>query len=101
MNRKQKRALAQMQTQNAKQLTYERQQIQKEEKALFLKQPWYKRLGLFFKKLPTKKAKALFLVMSPLIFCVLLPIHFVISTIKLDIAWTWAGQLLYSFKSGK
>lgn len=101
INRQQRRALAQMQTSNAKQLTRERQEIQKQEKEMFLKLPWYRRLGLFYKKLPTTRAKVVFFILSPVVFGVFLPIHFIISLLKIDVAWTWAGQILYSFKNGK
>ena len=101
LNRSQKRELAKAQTKNAVALTYERQKIQREKKDLFLKLPWYNRLKMFYEKLPTSKAKKVFWILSPLVFGLFIPIHFVISICKLDVAWTWSGQILYSFKNGK
>ena len=101
MNRAQKRALAKMQVGHAKQLTHERQQIIREEKAEYLRQPFYKRLLTFYELIPTKKAKVVFWLWSPVIFGIFLPIQAVVALTKVDIAWKWTNQILYSFLNGK
>ena len=101
MNRAQKRALAKVQIANAKQLTHQRQQIVKEEKEQFLKQPIWKRVKTFYDCIPSKKGRRVFWLWALPILLVFVPIQAILDLTKLNIAWKWSSQLYYSFVNGK
>jgi len=57
---------------------------------------WKTRVKFFYSKIPTKKGKRVFWMMSPVLAVFILAYGF-ISVLKLDIAWAWSKQLYHSF----
>jgi hypothetical protein len=56
---------------------------------------WKTRVKFFYSKIPTKKGKRVFWIMSPVWF-VFVIVYGLISALKLDIAWEWSRQLYHS-----
>jgi hypothetical protein len=56
---------------------------------------WKTRVKFFYSKIPTKKGKRVFWMMSPLL-AVFILVYGLISVLKLDIAWEWSRQLYHS-----
>lgn len=100
MNHKAKRKVDKQLQQQRRAERY-RQELAQKKKKEFLKKSIIQRLRFFYSHLPTRKAKIVFWLWSPVIFGLFLPVQTLIALLKMDIAWKWTGQILYSFLNGK
>ena len=78
-----------------------RQEMARQKKQEFLKKGVFERLKIFYNQIPSKRGKRIFWVWALPIFTIFLPIQAIIAWMKLDIAWAWTKQILYSFMNGK
>jgi len=101
LNRAQKKQLAKIQLENSKQLGHARREHVRHEKEEFLKKTPVQKVRFFYSTIPSKKAKVVFWIWSIPIFLVMLPVRAFVNFIKIDIAWKWSQQLLFSFINGK
>lgn len=100
LNRRQLKHNAKVLNANESQLKRAQMEARKNEKVKFLNSSVWNRLKFFYKHIPSKKGRIMFWMLSPMTTAFLIP-HIIISTLKIDIAWKWSEQIMYTFKNGK